>query len=80
MEESRAVIGYDDSVIRETHNGENHQDHDGPESTQSRTELEHVPRHCCTRPMHITFSSSSLVLFGCKKQKSKKIMIGEFGD
>ena len=47
MEESWAVIGYDHGVIGEAGYGEDHDDHDGPERTQGRTELEHVPRHCC---------------------------------
>lgn len=52
MEESWAVIGYDHGVIGEAGYGEDQDDHDGPERTQGRTELEHVPRHCCFGPYY----------------------------
>jgi len=53
MEESWAVIGYDHGVIGEAGYGKDQYDHDGPEHTQGRTELEHVPRHCCLGPLHM---------------------------
>lgn len=45
--DSRQIIGQNDGVVGEPNYDENHEDHDVAECTQSRTELERVPRHCC---------------------------------
>ena len=44
-EEGGAVVAEDDSVVGDADDGENEQDHDGTQPTESRAEPEHVPRH-----------------------------------
>lgn len=60
VEESWAVNGYDHSVIGDPNYGEDEDDHDGAETTEGRTELEHVPSHCCSRPLHTADKTGDL--------------------
>lgn len=63
MEESWAVIGYDHGVIGEAGYGEDKDDHDRPERTQGRTELEHVPRHCCFEICRGNWKSNAFLVY-----------------
>lgn len=49
---SRNIIGNNNSIISNTNNTKNQQNHNRTKSSQSCAELEHVPSHGCTRSMH----------------------------
>ena len=48
----RAISSQNDSVVGDTHHPKNQKNHDRAQSTQGRTELEHVPSHRSSRSMH----------------------------
>lgn len=50
--QSRAIIGQNNSIVSDTNDPKNQQNHDRAQSTQSSAELEHVPRHRSSRSMH----------------------------
>ena len=52
IEQSREVIGNDNSIIGDAHNGQDQQDHDRAKASQGRTESEHVPSHHSSRSVH----------------------------
>lgn len=52
LEERWAVNGNDHGVIGDTDYSEDQKDHDGAETTQGCTALEHIPRHCWSQPLH----------------------------
>lgn len=51
MKERRAVIDNNESIIGDTHDAQDYEDHDRAEATQCRTEFEDVPRHCSSRSL-----------------------------
>ena len=50
--QSRSKFSQHHSIIGNTHDPENQQDHDRAQSSQCSAELEHVPSHGSTRSMH----------------------------
>lgn len=76
--DSRQIIGQNDGVVGEPDYGENHEDHDVAECTQSRTELERVPRHCCCCSSWSLYDLTDESNHGNQKEKKIPMSLGNW--